>query len=258
MATKEFLHNIDLVTLGQLLNARLHNVTSAERTTLAASLGVANEGLFVYDTTEKMQYIWDGTQFQPQSVQMEGDVIFRGVLLAAVFDEDPDFTESGSLYKIGEAGTLTFPGVTTYIPSAVVEPGDELLFTAPDTVYVVQRNDEQATEANLGNVRLASQAQVNAGEDGEAVVTPLTLQGKLEGHFYVRQYTTTVDLTALTNATITHNLDLVDRDAMTVSAFHGNREISLQVDSVNANSLTVRSLVGRTGVRITVKGAVAV
>ena len=60
-----FLSSPDLQQVAQLLNARKHNVTTAERSTLAGALGAANEGLFVWDTDEKLGYTWEVRSSRP-------------------------------------------------------------------------------------------------------------------------------------------------------------------------------------------------
>ena len=257
MATKQYLHNLDLVKVAQLINARAHNVTDAEMTALAATLGADNKGLFVYNTEQEALYVWDGVEFDRQAIDIAGDIIFRGVIALADYDVDPAFLIAGSQYAAADAGTLDFPSVTTYIPSAVVEAGDQILFTAPDTVYIIQRNDEQATEATLGNVRLATQGETNTGTNDIAAVTPLKLHTKLVNGKYPKQYNATVNLVALTPLNVPHNLNLSDRDALHVTTMFNNREISVQVDSVDANNITLTSLVARNGVRVTVSGAPA-
>lgn len=255
MSAKEYYHDLDLVTVSQLLNARLHNVDNAGQTALAATLGLDNKGLVIWNTELNAVLLWDGTQFVQQAVNIAGDVIFRGVLMAADYTAVPvPYDEAGSEYVIGEAGTLTITGVATYVPSANVEVGDRILFTAPDTVYVFQRNDSQATETVLGNVRLATQAETNTGTNDIAAVTPLKLHTKLVAGKYVRSYSALVNLVALTPLTVTHGLNLDDRDAFTVNTMRGNSQISVDVDSVNVNSITLTSLVSLTNVRVTVQG----
>lgn len=261
----DFLNSLNLNRVAQLLNARKHNVTSAERATLAGELGAAHSGLFVWDTDEKMGYTWDGAQFVPEAVAIEGDVIFRGVLEAVDYDQtDPGYTTgpeeraAGSEYVVGEAGTLDIDGVTSYSPSAAVEAGDRILFTAPDTVYVQQRNDEQATESALGNVRLASQPEADAGSNAQKVITPATLQGKLVGKQYVRGFFATVSTTALTPANINHGLGLVDKDAFTINVMDSSgSQVSVDVDSVDADNLTITTLLAQTDIKVTITGFAA-
>ena len=50
MATKKFYHDIDMLNVGELKGARLQNITTSDKTTLASSLGSGNKGLQVWDT----------------------------------------------------------------------------------------------------------------------------------------------------------------------------------------------------------------
>lgn len=254
MAIKKFYHDTDHLNVGQLIGTRVQNISTADRTTLGGTLGAVNRGLHVYDTDLLMAFYWTGAAWSPVAIQIEGDVIFRGVLLAATYGTDPDHMVSGSLYKAGEAGTLTFPGVTTYVPSAVVEPGDEIMFTAPDTVYVVQKNDEQATETVLGNVRLATQAEANTGTNDTAAITPETLQGKIDTLQLPRSFSATVNLAANTPLNINHALALADLNGFTANVMHGGAQIGVDVVSVDANNITLESNIALTGVRVTVIG----
>ena len=133
-----------------------------------------------------------------------------------------------------------------------------ILFTDTDEAYAIQRNDAEATETELGNIRLATQAEVNAGVQATEAVTSATLQGKLDAEFYVKQYAATVNIPALTPLTVTHNLGLVDRNSFTINMMRGNTEISVDVDSVNTNELTLTSLLAISNVRVTIQGASAV
>lgn len=255
MAVKQFFHDIDLVNVGQLIGARKQNLTTAEREALALMLGLENEGLFVWDTTEKKGYTWNGTMFQPEAIEVVGDVIFKGVITDL---SDPENVEpvSGYEYVIGTAGTLTITGVT-FIPSNVVEVGDRVLFTSPTEAYIQQRNDEQATADKLGNVRLASQAEVNAGTDALEAVTPATLAGALVANKYVKQFFGTVNVPAgMTGVAVSHGLNLNDAAAFQVNTVDSTgNQVSLEVDAVDANSLRLRSLVALTGIKVTVQGA---
>lgn len=256
MATKKFYHDIDLLNVGQLVGARTQNVTTTERDALAATLGAANEGLTVWDTTQKREFYWDGAQFVRQAVEITGDVIFKGVIDASAALTGQVEAVSGYEYVVGTAGTLTLAGVT-FSPSGIAEVGDRVLFTSATQAFVQQRNGEQASETVLGNVRLATQAEALAGTVTDEAITPATLKGVLAGSNYVKQYAATVNLLALTPLTVTHNLGLVDKDSFTVNAMVGGSQVSLDVDSVNANSLTLTSLIAVSGVRVTVQGAAA-
>lgn len=73
-------------------------------------------------------------------------------------------------------------------------------------------------------------------------------------------YFATVDLAALVPLNVAHNLGLVDKDAFNIRAYlpggTGN-QINLDVDGVDANNLTITSLVPRVGVKIFITGLAA-
>lgn len=255
MSTKTYYHNIDLASVGQLTHARRHNISTADRTTLAGTLGASNEGLFVWDTDIKAGFTWDGSAFVQEAVQLEGDVIFKGVI-SDLSDPSNVNAVAGYQYVIGTAGTLTITGVT-FSPTADVQIGDIVLFTSSTAAYVLQGNDVQATESVLGNVKLASQSQVNTGTDAVTAVTPATLQGKLVAQGYTKQYSAEVDVVANTPLTINHALNLANRDAFVINCMVGNSQVSFDVDSTDANNLTLTSLVSVNDVRVTVVGASA-
>lgn len=263
----EFLSDLIGNGVAQLKGFRTQNVADAAAQTVVentgndgGALGAGNIGYTIYRVDLKKVAVWDGTQFVFQEVQIAGDIVFKGLINASLPLDDagqpqPVEPVSGYEYVVTTAGTLTLTGVT-FSPSAVVEVGDRVLFTSATQAYVVQRNDEQATETVLGNVRLATAAEVLTGTEALEAVTPATLQNKLVVQKYTKQYNATVNVTIGTT-TITHNLGLIDRDAFVFNAMFGNSAVSFDVDSVDANSITVTSLVARTGVKVTVIGASA-
>jgi ribosomal protein S25 len=174
MATKQFYHDIDLVKVGQLVNARIQNVTTAEKTALGETLGSGNVGLQVWDTDIAAPFIWDGSAWVRDALVVTGDVVFKGVI-------NPTNASSvekvnGYQYVVDTAGDISTAGVT-FSPSAVVEVGDVVLFTSATEASVFQRNTELATETSQGIVELATQAEVDAGVDTSRVITPATLAG---------------------------------------------------------------------------------
>lgn len=57
-----YYHDIDLGT-NQLLNARLHPLTTVQRNALASSYNSGDEGVVVYDTTLDTFFVWNGNQW---------------------------------------------------------------------------------------------------------------------------------------------------------------------------------------------------
>lgn len=182
MATKKFLHDIDLASLGQIKHARIHNVTSVDLTTLAGDLGAAHRGLVVYNTTDSTLYTWNGASFNKYSYEVTGDIVFKGIINPTT--SSSVVGKSGDQYVVDTAGTLsTQLGAITYTPSANVEVGDVVLFTSATTASILERNLEQATTTTLGTVRISTQAEVDAGSVTDEVVTPATLHGYVNPEF---------------------------------------------------------------------------
>lgn len=285
MSTKQFFHNIDLLNVGQLIGARYQNVSDSEMATLAGSLNTSNTGLVVYNTDQNQQFNWNGSKFDPIQIDLAGDIIFKGVVDASAPSstsiESQTNDVAGYQYIISTAGTI--PTTLSYNGNVVavvgdtnsdgvidVDVGDVLLFVdetgagadvdgtqsgRANKVYILQRNSEYANETAAGNIRLATQQEVNDGVVDDEAVTPSTLQGKLDSQFYVRQFITTVNLPALTPVTINHNLNLLNKESFTFNAMNDGSQISLDVDSINVNSITVTSFLPLTNVAITVQGA---
>ena len=313
MAIKQFYHDIDLVNVGQLVGARLQNVSSSAMATLAGQLGAGNKGLTVYNTTDNRIYVYNGAGFDPFQIDVAGDIKFRGVINAG--NAATVEKVSGYQYVVDAAGTLSASGVT-FFPNATVEVGDQVLFTSATEAYVLQRNDVQATETTAGNVSLATQAEVNAGTNDTDAITAKTLHGYVNPEFaadrlrlgeieaknveqdgrltsaelrldaveaknveqdgrilateeknvqqdgrlaalegtQVYTYFATVNLAAATPFTVSHGLNFSNKDAFVIRTALGGSDISLDVDAVNVNSLTLTSLVPLNNVTVYVIG----
>lgn len=64
---KEYYHDIDL-NKNQLLNSRIHNVTTAQRITLGGTLSSLDKGFIVYDTDLLSSYEWNGSVWISSSI----------------------------------------------------------------------------------------------------------------------------------------------------------------------------------------------
>ncbi len=282
MASKQFYHDIDLVAVGQLINARLQNVDNAGMAALAATLGAGNTGLVVYNTEQSQQFNWDGTKFDPVQVDVAGDIVFKGVVDATAGVETQTVAVNGYQYVVTVGGVVPTPltigaasvavvGDTNADGAIDVEAGDILLFvdvagtgadvagtqsTVADTLYVIQRNTEQATDVAIGSARLATQAEATAGVVDNAIVTPETMGGALVANKYVKQYYGTVDLTANTPANIAHGLNLTNPAAFMIDTLDSTgKQFHLEVNAVDSNTVSVTSLLDLTGVQVTIQGA---
>lgn len=254
MAVKQFYHDIDLVSVGQLLNARVHNVDNAAEAALAGALTAAEAGLQVYNTDVNALKVWDGTQFNQVAAAITGDVIFYGVVTDLTAGGNPATEVAGAQYVVGAAGTLAWAGIT-FTPSADVEIGDVILYTSATEATVTQRNNAIATETVAGNIILATQAEVNAGAVTDEAVTPATLAGWASNFQFAKTYSATVNLPNNTPFNVAHTLALSTKDAFVINVVDSSgSQISVDVDSVDANNLTLTARPAVTGAVVTVVG----
>ena len=176
MATKQFFHDIDLVKVGQLVDARIQNVTDAEETALAGSLGGTNAGLVVYNTTTSTMKIWDGAEFKSVSSDIDGDIIFKGTINPTNLASVVSSAAKGHQFVVDVAGDLTI-GSTTH----TVEVGDIVLFTHDEgqtaDATVFNRNIDAATTDQAGIVELADVAETSAGTSTTHAITPASFAG---------------------------------------------------------------------------------
>lgn len=91
-----YYHDIDLAT-GQLLNARLHPVTTIERTALTSSYNSADEGVVVYDSTLDTFFAWNGNTWlqvgvTQTQIQQIGEAYDRSVMSVDVTSSNIDRT----------------------------------------------------------------------------------------------------------------------------------------------------------------------
>jgi len=71
---QKYYRNIDLLA-NQLLNSRLHNITTADRVALGATLTIGSKGYMVYDTDLLKPYFWDGAQWAAAGGAVWGSII---------------------------------------------------------------------------------------------------------------------------------------------------------------------------------------
>jgi hypothetical protein len=61
MGAQSFYNSIQLHKVNEIVEARLQNITTADRTTLGSSLNSGNKGLVVFDTDLNAIYVWSGS-----------------------------------------------------------------------------------------------------------------------------------------------------------------------------------------------------
>lgn len=173
MATKQFFHDIDLVKVGQLVDARIQNVTDAEESALAAQLVGQSTGLVVYNTTTQTLKIWDGIDtFRSVSSDIEGDIVFKGTINPTNLATKVAAAKKGHQFVVDVASDSLTIGSTTHS----VEVGDIVLFTedagANVEATVFNRNIEGASTEQAGIVELATVDEVTQGTRTDVAITP--------------------------------------------------------------------------------------
>lgn len=247
MATKSFYHDIHLHKVSELVEARIQNITTADRSTLGSSLNTSNKGLVVYDTDLSALYIWSGSAWTAVAASVSGAMTYKGSV--AFNATEPTSPSIGDFYVFTDAGT------NTWNTSDVVQAGDSAVWNGTSWDFI-QGNVVDATETVKGVVELATTAEVVTGTDTTRAVTAAGVAAKLSDYKAAKvYYVGSQSLTANTPLTVAHNLALQNRNAFTINVMDsGHSQISVDVDSVDQNNLTVTSAVALSGVSITVIG----
>ena len=253
MAQKEFYHDISLEKVSQLLNARIQNITTANRTTLAGTLNTTNEGIIVWDTDLKNQFYWNGTAFVSGVSPVTGAMVYQGAY--ASLTVTPPTPQIGYVYVLTTAGTLTWT-TQTFNPSAVVQVNDQVVYRGANVWDVLQGNAIETTNTSLGVSQVALQTEVNAGIDTTHAVVSSTLTSFVTTKAFAKTYfNASLTTVANTPLSIVHNLGLQNKDSF-VASFKSSvgGEISFRVDSVDVNTLTITSGVALAGVKASIIG----
>ena len=250
MAELDFFQDLNGQGVVQLKGMRIQNV--ADQTAQDAyvlngnfgdELGLDNTGLEIYRSDLKRVAVWDGAEFVFQEIQIEGDVIFKGIVDASISLDGQSEAVAGFTYVVGTAGTLSMTGVT-FSPSDFVEVGDKILFVSETEAYVIQANIDANRITVLEN-RVDTVEAKNLEQDGRL--------DELEARGEVKTFFQTLSLAAGVN-TITHGLALTNAQSYTINVQRNNSTISVDVDSVDVNSLTLTTLLPLTDVTVAIIG----
>lgn len=247
--------SLDLQKTNQLLNSRVHNVTTSERTTLGALLTVDNLGLHVFDTDLGQTFYWVAPgQWDNGIKKIEGAMVYQNAISdLAIAPLNP---QKGFVYMFnGDPGQLAWPG-QTFSPSGVVEKQDLVVYAGDSKWDVIQGNSEKATEILAGKVKLATTELTNLGVNDTDVVTPKKLKGYANHTKIARVfYSDVVDLVAGTPFELEHGLALQNKDAYNVNVNDSTgQEVSVLCASVNNNKISLTSNIAVTGLKVTVIG----
>lgn len=253
MAIRDYYTDIDLQKVSQLVNARIQNITTANRTTLAGTLNTTNIGLLVFDTDLLTQFYWSGSAFIAGVAPITGAMVYQGAY--ASLTTTPASPVVGYVYVLTTAGTLTW-ATQTFNPSAVVQVNDQVVYRGSNVWDVLQGNAIETTNSSLGVSQVATQSEVNAGADSTHAVVSSTLTSFVNTKAFAKTYflssATTIANTAFT---ITHNLGLQNKDSFVISVKASNgSEISVDVDSVGVNSCTITTAVAVSACTVAVIG----
>jgi hypothetical protein len=226
MATRIQGTHLDFAKVGKIVDAIMNPLTTAQKTTLGGTLGAGNEGLLVWDTDLNTLYAWGGSSWlaiagTQSGLTPKGNKAFN--------DAEPGSPVIGDLYVFTTAGSNTWEGTT------VVQVGDQVYWDGTLWQFI-QGNVIAASDTVPGIIELATQAEVNTGSDTSRAVTPATLAGRPFAKVYFSASITTV---ADTPFTITHSLNLQNRDSFVLSFKVGNSEYNVDIDSVDVNSCTI-------------------
>ena len=140
-------------------------------------------------------------------------------------------TKSGDYWYVSVAGTVD--GEAFAIGDMIVAKVNGASTTSKTDWIRLETNRDQATESTFGIIKIATQAQVNAGTDDTAAVTPLKLKTYLDAA--VGGYAANVGNASATSFALTHGLGTRD----VVVAIYDNATYEEVMADVVATSTTV-------------------
>ena len=181
--------------------------------TIGSNSDMTKGGSFRFDG-ERLEY-YDGTQVEQVANLSDISAVTGGLILQGGYDaatNTPDIADGnaskGFFWVVTAAGS--FLGESVQVGDSIIAKVDNAGASIGDWL-ILQGNVVIASETVDGIVRLGTQAEVNAGTEGGAVVvTPATLQSKID-----TQITPTIDSKLpLSGGTMSGSIDM-DGNALT-------------------------------------------
>lgn len=143
-------------------------------------------------------------------------------------------TKKGDYWYVTSAGTVQ--GVVLNIGDVLIANIDNASPTSSADWTFLESNRDQATETVLGVVRLATQAEANAGTNDTAVITPLKLKTVLDNR--VGGYAANIGNGSSLSYAVTHSLNTIDVIVM-IKDNNTLEEVFADVVITDANTVTV-------------------
>lgn len=252
MATKKFLHNLDL-NKNELQNAVIQNLATDPLT--------PNQGQFWYNTTDDRIKYYDGAAVITVANinDIAGLLDFKGGYDANTNTPNLDSSPTAGTIKKGDYYVVTAAGTFFTEP---LEIGDSLFANIDDPASfsdwtLVQFNLTDATETRKGVAEIATQAETDAGTDDTRFVTPAKLKNAsfLQGLTnLVNKYSTTTTIGTIAGAqTITHSLGTRD---VVVNVYDATTfdQYSVEIVNTTINSVTIAANGANVSVKVVVIG----
>jgi hypothetical protein len=161
--------------------------------------------------------------------------------------------KAGDYWRVTVAGTLT--GLT---PNAQLQVGDVVYAsidnaTAGADFFSVQANFASANDVVVGATFTPTPGIILGGDTVKLALEKLQSKIDALNTNASKSYTASVTLVANTPFTVTHNLNLTNRNSAVCQVFVNNEVVIVDIASVDVNSLTITSTIAATA-QVTVIG----
>lgn len=235
MAAKKYFIDLNL-NKNQITELSLENRNSDP------SLPVSGE--IYFNVVDKKIKFYDGNDWQSLGQVSADYVVYKGTLLHT--SPQPVLPKTGDMYIFSNSGKAFNFG------NQQVENGDFIIFNGVSWDVIQKNIDLQnATEEVFGIIKLASQAETDAGIDSGKAITPSTLEG-----FRINKAMSSVLLfenqTVTTSGlTLTHNLG---NKNLTLEFYENNDKIILSYITPTINTIKIYSSIELYNINIIVIG----